>query len=856
MKKSSLITLIALAAITIFLSWWIYVPSNSFVYIYSSLNQEDTIVFEGDHILYNNEKIVLGEKAFFVDGNLPNRVVKRHPFVYNSFNEAMKDIREGSPEEAMTLYIAPYVYWIDDPDDPSERVGENGGIPYGLVINESNLHFYGLSKDPQHVVLACNRGQTQGAVGNFTMFRFNGNNIRCENLTMGNYCNVDLVYPLKTSLNRTKRSSAITQAQLALCNNSDKIFASNCAFISRLNTCPFVGSKRAFFVDCRFESTDDALCGNGVYLNCDLDFYSSKPFWSTHGTGAAFLNCDFNVITRNAQYLTKVGSQVALVDCRFKNNGDSLYLGWTQYPKDHMRCYQYNVSLNGRAVLFQSDRPHLTVDMLDQEVLKAYRFEYEDKLIYNTYNLLRGDDDWDPQNIKDIVAAASQQDDFDYSTVPVQLSVIPQFVEVQTGKKADTLFFAVKRFGDIPVEETVKWSINSEDAPYLYIRKLKNGNCLLTGSNRGDQIRTVVVEARHSSGLRGASVVRVLPNILPAPIFTKKPVLSAPDQGVIKLSYSLNLQHRADHSLITWYRCKDARGSEAIPVAVSRLNQPEYRYNLSAGDVGYYLQAKIEPKHIRSHPGAAFTVCSAEPVTKEDVLNAQIITTDFQNFPADTQKQILPGFWTVDAFKPADTEAYHWQANSEGAWFYGTAEGGANGTGFLQGQRGARLLYTPVDGNYGNMGVNIIADPCKTAGQGFGSATGQYMDIYIKFDTKSLSGYGLRIVRTPKYANAVDFVLMEYNNGVSREISEAISATCFLTNCSIKLATEGNLLKADISTTTPKPYESNPDLPHEVKLTAEITENNFGGSGIQHTGSAGGGATMLHKMEIIYQEQP
>lgn len=58
MKKSSLITLIALAAITIFLSWWIYVPSNSFVYIYSSLNQEDTIVFEGDHILYNNEKIV------------------------------------------------------------------------------------------------------------------------------------------------------------------------------------------------------------------------------------------------------------------------------------------------------------------------------------------------------------------------------------------------------------------------------------------------------------------------------------------------------------------------------------------------------------------------------------------------------------------------------------------------------------------------------------------------------------------------------------------------------------------------------------------------------------------------------
>ena len=852
MKKSGLIVLIALAAVTILLSLWIYIPDNPFKYTYSSLDQENPVVFKGDHIFYNDKKITLGEKAFFVDGNMPNRIARRHPYVYNSFNEAISDIQEGSPDEAMTLYIAPYVYWIDDPDDPSERIAENGGTPYGLVIDKGKLHFYGLSKDPQDVVLACNRGQTQGAVGNFTMFRFNGDNIRCENLTMGNYCNVDLVYPLKPSLNREKRSPAITQAQLALCNNSDKVYASNCSFISRLNTCPFVGSKRAFFEDCHFESTDDALCGNGVYLNCDLDFYSSKPFWSTHGTGAAFLNCDFNVITQNAQYLTKVGSQVALIDCRFRNTGDSLYLAWTQYPKDDMRCYQHNVSLNGQAVLFQADRPYLTIEMENKEVLKAYRFEYEGKLIYNTYNLLRSDDDWDPCGIKEIVTAASQTDGFDYSNVPVQLSVKPAFTELQTGEKTDTLFFGINRFGNIPVEGSIDWYISPEDAQFLRLRRLRNGNCLLEGSNYSDEIRHVMVEARHSSGLRGASVVKVLPSILPAPRFTAYPELSAPDQGIIKLTYSLNLRNRADHSLVTWYRCKDAQGKEAIPVAVSRLNQPEYNYSLSAGDVGFYLQAKIEPKHIRSLPGTPVTVCSTEPITKEDILNPNLITTDFQNFPDNTQKQLLPGFWTVDAYKPADTEAYNWRANSKNAWFYGSAQGGAKGTGFLQGQKGARLLYTPVEGSYGNMEVNIVADPCKTAGQGFGSATGQYMDIYIKFDTKSLSGYGLRIVRTPKYANAVDFVLMEYNKGLSREISDAISATCYLTNCSIRLKAEAQLLKAEVSTTSPKPYNSDPNLPHEVKLEAEISSNSFGGSGIQHTGSTGGGATMLHQMDIIY----
>ena len=46
------------------------------------------------------------------------------------------------------------------------------------------------------------------------------------------------------------------------------------------------------------------------------------------------------------------------------------------------------------------------------------------------------------------------------------------------------------------------------------------------------------------------------------------------------------------------------------------------------------------------------------------------------------------------------------------------------------------------------MSLTLNVDPTKTAGQGFGSATGQYMDVCLKFDTRSLTGYGLRIIRT------------------------------------------------------------------------------------------------------------
>lgn len=69
----------------------------------------------------------------------------------------------------MKVYLAPYVYWIDDPDDPAIRVGKDGREPFGLVVKCPYLHIIGLNSHPENTVLASSRGQTQGAVGNFTM---------------------------------------------------------------------------------------------------------------------------------------------------------------------------------------------------------------------------------------------------------------------------------------------------------------------------------------------------------------------------------------------------------------------------------------------------------------------------------------------------------------------------------------------------------------------------------------------------------------------------------------------------------------------------------------------------------------
>ena len=215
--------------------------------LFSQEKLSKDIIFKGNHIIYKGKKIVLGPNAFFIDGQLTDAEVSKYKYVYNSVNEASKHLTNGTETNPMVLYIAPWVYWIDNPDDPEIRLPKSEGKPpIGLEIQCEWLKFQGLTDDPQNVVLASNRGQTMGAKGNFTMLDIKGDGTSAENITFGNYCNIDLVYPLNPKLNKVKRSSAIVQGQLIF-SNGDKVFARNVRFVSRLNLAPFWGSKRALF---------------------------------------------------------------------------------------------------------------------------------------------------------------------------------------------------------------------------------------------------------------------------------------------------------------------------------------------------------------------------------------------------------------------------------------------------------------------------------------------------------------------------------------------------------------------------------------------------------------------------------
>lgn len=829
---------------------------------YTPMDSSDPVEFGGTYIKYQGETIQLSETSIYVDGSLSDELAAQYPYVYNDITKALSAdaLKNGTADKPMTVYVAPYVYWIDDPaaTDTVQKT-EGYSVPYGMVVNSDYLTIKGLTGNPDNVVLAGNRGQSHASNGNYTMFRFNCSGaLTVKNITIGNYCSVDLDYPLMSELNQAKRTETITQAQLADVSG-DKMFADNCNFISRLNLDPINGASRSLYNNCHFESTDDALNANAVYVGCDFDFYGNRPLYSSYGTGSTFLGCTFNCKILNVeaeptQFFTKEGGTITAIDCVYHSNlSVPISIGWTKTPSTSLKCYQSNIIHNGQSITIGGEGAKETVDMTGKSVLDAYKVVSGGKTYYNTYNLLKGSDDWDPLGVKDVIKAAGQD------TVATQLSITSDVTEIESGKETASIGGTVNYFyGTNDTTQKITYSVSDEDKAYVKLTDNGDGTCKVEGTNNDDAARKVIINASTESGLEAAVGITVKPSKIEAPAFTKAPVITNDGQGSLKVDYSLDLGSREDMSAISWYRCTDAEGSNPILVAVTRNDSPEYTYKLTAGDVGYYIMAKVESKNIRSDYGTPVNTVYDKAIGVKDV-RSKNFATDFSNFPNVKQSEIKAGFWTVDYNRPADTESFgSWQgADTEEPWKYGTTGNGCVGAGLYEGTQGARLMYTPVEGTYGDMSLKLVVDPAKTAGQGFGSA-GQYMDVLLKFDTSTLTGYGLRIIRTRDSSNAVTFVLVKYDNGTVTEISDKVIASCYATGCTISLKAEGNKLTAHVETPTEQlADQAAKGYPHVVDLTADIEANSFGGVAIQHAGTLGAGGwqntTMLHNLDITWE---
>lgn len=778
------------------------------------------------------------------------------PYVFHDAPAALAAINNSGLSN-MTLLVEPSVYWLDDPDDPAIRRNpdNSGNVPFAVELSCDTLSIIGLADNPADVVFAVNRGQTQGALGNFTMLHFKGHSLSVENMTFGNYCNVDLDYPRNPKLNRPKRREAIVQAQLGICDGTDRLFARNCRFISRLNLCPFVGSRRSLYKDCYFECTDDALTGSAIYLDCRFTFHSGKPFYSTASTGAVFLNCDIHTLVNGTQYLTKMPGMVTMIDTRFTSD-NPVTLQWTR-DASPLRCYQSNVTLNGTPIRIDSSRPELSADITASPLLRAYKVTTNGQTVYNTPNLLAGDDGWDPLGILPLIQKAERELNSQLTSLPVALCVSPSTKILAPQSDTLQLTASPRLWGDYPASissspKTINWSSPTT------LTLLKAGQQAVAASaNTYPKDMPCLITATTPEGLVGATSVTVSAYLKDAPEFASAPKLT-PEKAALKLDYTLPESYATDDSYIVWYRSTRPDFSDTIAVRHGRGSVTAV-YPLTRADENRYISAVITPKLSDTKAGLATTLRFDGPVSSKMLRSLskkeKQLTTTFAEIPISRNEPGTRGLWNFDTFKPADTYGHDWKPDTSMtcSWYYGKGADAATGTGLVQATRGARLSYTPMRPDCRNMKISLVAEPAKGPGQGFGSATGQYMDICIKFDPVSLSGYALRIERTPLHDKAVTFTLVRYDGGTVSPVSKSVASNCYRTPCDITLELRGNTLTATARTSAPAVTPSSPEIQPSVTLTTDVIPTAGNTSfAIQHTGTVGSSATLLRDLHISW----
>jgi hypothetical protein len=633
---------------------------------------------------------------------------------------------------------------------------------------------------------------------------------------------VDYEYPGDPRKNLKARSDVITQA-VALQASGDKHVYDHVAFMSKLDT-TFIQTTRAYFKNVFIEGTDDFIGGGtiSVWDHCVIHFPTGSGVTTVSGT--VFLNTTFTVPPGGTMQIYKSpGRPAALLHCVLPvNEGQSV--AWVrgvapQRPNLYTLTYRNKDTKGNRAAVADGSKGPiaftLSRELSDQEALA-----------FNPWNLLRATptgpaDDWDP------AAARQQYEGLGQGSLVYRMAMTGGAQNIITGRAGATIGATVSPARAV---QTITWSTPSN---LISLSNTEGPSTVVTGRNTTGSAQYVPVKASAANGFYATAWVYVQPAYIDPPTLTSGPALGAPSNGTIALTYQLNkAAARTDQSNITWFSCEEPACTNARTLAVSRGDVPLAVYPLTPGDVGKYLRATIQPKLEISDAGPAVTVTSSAPIAKSAIASTTV-APNFKNFVTTVNDSYVSGYWTV-----------------LGSWTPVSGSAFVNGWGVRAAAAGSALLYQQ-DEPSGDMQIEVVMSPEKTAGQGFGipgsAADGntQNADIYIKYDPRTKNGYSLRWWRTTQSDRKCMFQLYQHKDGVGSPVSPAQELSgVFKPNTYVTLSIIG-------STFTVKAHN---DVDSDtLSLSADVTPNVYGGAGVRWSGSAPiGNSNVIDAFKISY----
>ena len=104
--------------------------------------------------------------------------------------------------------------------------------------------------------------------------------------------------------------------------------------------------------------------------------------------------------------------------------------------------------------------------------------------------------------------------------------------------------------------------------------------------------------------------------------------------------------------------------------------------------------------------------------------------------------------------------------------------------GLLYTGRGAALIY-PIRKKAETLRIELELGVEKSNGVGFGSANGQFLELFLDYDRETFSGIALRLEREASRADGVYLSIRKYANGVNRILNDKIFTRKYLTGCKL-----------------------------------------------------------------------
>jgi hypothetical protein len=748
-----------------------------------------------------------------VDGNLDRDDPANSRF--KTLQAAYRAAPPGTEAKPTVIGIKPNVYLLPatEPRTPSLRITKN------------YITFLGLTNNRRSVVLADNRGLMQGAEDDGYILDVNAIGFTARNLTIINFCNTDYDYPGDPGKNLVKRSAVITQA-VALQAAGDKHVYENVALLSRLDTM-FLRTARSYFKNVYIEGTDDWMGGGQISVWEDSTLVYPTGSGVMSASNVVFRNCRFEAAHGMQFYKAEYGGGArpnVLINSILPVASAQSRVAWIR-GKPQPRPSLYSLTYHNKDA---AGKPAVIYDSDVGDPSFVYSRELSDKEVraYNPWNLLRATpngvvDDWDPAGVREQYTAAGEGD------LVYRMALTGSGATIRTGGPGATVGATVTPAR--AAEGTISWSAQSD---LISLSRTTGPDVVVTARNTTGHPQWAPITASTPNGFRVTAYVYAEPKYISPPPVTSAPQVGAPRDGTVSVTYALALDMHEDHSLVSWSICDDAACSKAREVAVSRGDQPLKTLSLMPGFASKFIRAAVQPKVEISEPGEAVYAISDTPIRASAIPSANVSLKP-QSLVTNPVQTYVSGLWTI-----------------LGPWTVAHEAEFVDGYGARSGNGPASLLYQE-DHERGDMRIDLVMTPDKTAGQGFsipGSPSeigprNLHSDVYIKYDPRTRNGYALRYWRTTQSSSQCMFQLYKIADGVGSPIDgHQVLSGVLKPNTTMTLKITQNKFVVDAVNT---------DNDDSLHLEGDVTPNRFGGGGVFWPG---GSANTYSRIDISYPQ--